>query len=123
MKITVYYEDTDIGGVVYHANYLKYCDRARTALFLDSNINIVIDDTHFLVKSIECDYKSSATLGDILDVKNSILDVKKASFTILQKIYKNNILIFEATLVLAYVKDGIPKKIPKDIINFLTLQR
>ena len=51
MKIRIYYEDTDAGGIVYHTNYLKYCERARSEYFFASNIDITSENAHFVVKN------------------------------------------------------------------------
>ena len=73
VKIRVYYEDTDAGGVVYHANYLKFCERARSELFFERGLSPAIDGGHFVVSQIEASFHSPAKLGDTLIVKNSII--------------------------------------------------
>ena len=89
-KIKVYYEDTDAGGVVYYANYLKYLERARTeALFKIGLSNLKIKDNFkalIIVKSCNIDYKKSAFLEDELNIKSYIPSLTKTSFVMSQTI-------------------------------------
>ena len=116
-KLKVYYEDTDSGGVVYYANYLKYLERARTeALFSIGYSNKKIKDqlnSLIIVKSCNIDYIKPAKLEDKLQIYSTIESFKKASFIILQNIKKNDDLIIKAKLKLVTVnKEGKPIKIP-----------
>ncbi|MBN2870625.1 MAG: YbgC/FadM family acyl-CoA thioesterase [Campylobacterales bacterium] len=124
MTIRVYYEDTDVGGVVYHSNYLNFCERARSHLFFDVGRSPILEGGHFVAKHIEADYLKSAKLGDLLEVKTSLVEMKKASFTLLQQVFRDAELLFEMTIVLVYIDfSGKMTKIPdeeKDL--FLSLQ-
>lgn len=83
MDIRIYYEDTDSGGVVYYANYLRYFERSRTELLRGVGINIAELMTRglfFVVTHAEIDYKFPAKYGDLISIKSSISWVKKASF-------------------------------------------
>lgn len=77
MKITVYYEDTDATGIVYHPNYLKYCDRARVEHFFQSGTPMQQKDAHLAIHSLSCKYLSPARLGDVLEVTSIITKLKK----------------------------------------------
>lgn len=80
--IRVYYEDTDAGGIVYHANYLKYFERARTEFLRKSNLSqsrLLGDNIGFVVKTMEIDFLKAATLDQELVVKTSISKVQRAS--------------------------------------------
>ncbi|MCR6591193.1 4-hydroxybenzoyl-CoA thioesterase [Campylobacter insulaenigrae] len=125
MKLRVYYEDTDAGGVVYHANYLKFCERARSEIFFQKNAAIFDKDTgHFLLTKAECNFLKPAKLGDILEVKTHILKLKKASVIIKQEIYKNTEKLFEANFTLAFVKAEKIALIDDDILKVLaTLEK
>ncbi|WP_279176465.1 YbgC/FadM family acyl-CoA thioesterase [Campylobacter insulaenigrae] len=125
MKLRVYYEDTDAGGVVYHANYLKFCERARSEIFFQKNAAIFDKDTgHFLLTKAECNFLKPAKLGDILEVKTHILKLKKASVIIKQEIYKNTEKLFEANFTLAFVKAEKIALIDDDILKvFATLEK
>jgi len=118
MKFRVYYDDTDAGGIVYHTNYLKFCERARSELFFQRGKSPEIDGGHFVVKHIEASFIKSAKLGDLLEIKNQIKSMKNASMSLIQSIYKDDTKIFEMTSVLVYVKDGKPAKLSEDIKKF-----
>lgn len=118
MQIRVYYEDTDVGGVVYYANYLKFCERARSELFFQKGLSPHQDNQFFVVKSIQADYISSAIFADTLDVSTSLVELKKASLVLKHIIInQNNKTIFEMTVKLAFLKDGKPSKIPEDYLD------
>ncbi len=119
MQVRVYYEDTDAGGVVYHSNYLNFCERARSEFFFNKGFSPIIDDAHFVVRKIDCDFLSPALFGDTLFVKTNILNMKNASLTLLQEITKENKVIFKATIMLVLVKNSKVQKINKDIKTFL----
>ena len=121
-KIKVYYEDTDAGGVVYYANYLKFLERARTeALNKISLSNLKIKEIYkalIIVKSCKIDYKKSAYLEDELAIKSYILSITKTSFVMNQTIIKNKIVIVDAKIHLVFVNEkGKPIKIPKLVVD------
>jgi len=123
-KVKIYYEDTDAGGVVYYANYLKYLERARSEAIYSlglTNTNLQKDhDTLIIVKSCNIEYKKPAKFEDELDIISSILSKTKTSFTMLQIIKKNEEIISEATVQLVTVnKEGKPIKIPEILNNLL----
>ena len=123
-KVKIYYEDTDAGGVVYYANYLKYLERARSEAIYSlglTNANLQKDhDTLIIVKSCNIEYKKPAKFEDELDIISSILSKTKTSFTMLQLIKKNEEIISEATVQLVTVnKEGKPIKIPEILNNLL----
>jgi len=103
MKIRVYYEDTDMGGVVYHSNYLNFCERARSELFFAKGASPIYEGGHFVVRHLEADFKKSARLGDLLEVTVELLDIKAATLVMRQGVYKEGELLFEMTLRLAYL--------------------
>ena len=121
-KLKVYYEDTDSGGVVYYANYLKYLERARTeSLFSIGFSNKKIQDQFnslIIVKSCSIEYKKSAFLEDELTVRSFVKSITKTSFFMNQIISKKDNVIVEAQVHLVFVnKDGKPIKIPDDIYS------
>ena len=119
-KVKVYYEDTDSGGVVYYANYLKFLERARTeALFSIGFSNKKIQDKFnslIIVKSCNIEYKKSAFLEDELKVRSFVKSITKTSFFMNQIITKDEKIIVEAQVHLVFInKNGKPIKIPEDI--------
>ena len=119
MKIRVYYEDTDAGGVVYHSNYLNFCERARSEFFFQKGMTPVIDGAHFVVRKMECDFRKSAKFADILEVTTQVIEIKRASFTVYHEIKKDNEVLFSAKVLLALAKNGRPLKITEDLQNLL----
>lgn len=95
MKVRVYYEDTDAGGVVYHANYLKFCERGRSEYFFSQGTSPQRGDNHFVIVSMEAKFKASAKLGDLLEVTLDVTKVSKASMTIHQKVLCQEKVLFE----------------------------
>ena len=84
MEIKVYYEDTDCGGVVYYANYLKYFERARTQYLEERGLSVaglMKEGTVFVVVHADVDYRSPARYGDWLVVETVVSDTTAASFT------------------------------------------
>lgn len=89
MIIRIFYEDTDCGGIVYHSNYIKYCERARSEMIFENSSKAPFSkDNQFVVKKLEADFIASATLGDLIEVRSNILKLKNASVEIEHKIYK-----------------------------------
>jgi len=120
--LKVYYEDTDSGGVVYYANYLKFLERARTeALFSIGYSNKKIRDLFgslIIVKSCNIEYKKSAYLEDELTVRSFVKSITKTSFFINQLISKNDEIIVDAKVHLVFVSlEGKPIKIPEEIYS------
>ena len=106
MKVRVYYEDTDCGGIVYHSQYLNFCERDRSERFFARGLMPGSDKSGFVVKKMECDFKGSAKLGDLLEVTSTLIECKGCSFWLRQAIYKENTLLFEAKVLLAYIDKG-----------------
>ena len=121
-NVKIYYEDTDSGGVVYYANYLKYLERARTEALLTiglSNLKIKDDfNSLIIVKSCNIEYKKSAHLEDNLTIKSFISSLSKTSFVMDQSIYRDDLLIVDAKIHLVFVNiNGKPSKIPEIVLN------
>ena len=124
-KLKVYYEDTDSGGVVYYANYLKYLERARTeALFTIGFSNKKVKDQFnslIIVKSCNIEYKISAHLEDELTVRSFVKSITKTSFFMNQVITKGEEIVLEAQVHLVFVNnEGKPVKIPGEIHSKFT---
>ena len=123
-KFKIYYEDTDSGGVVYYANYLKYLERARSEAIYSlglTNTKLQKDyGTLIIVKSCNIEYKKPARFEDELEIISSVLTKTKTSFTMKQIIKKDEETISEADVQLVTVnKEGKPVKIPKILEKFL----
>ena len=121
-KLKVYYEDTDSGGVVYYANYLKFLERARTEALYSigySNKKVKDDfDALIIVKACNIEYKKSAHLEDELNIRSFVKSITKTSFFMNQIITRDNDTIVEAQVHLVFInKDGKPLKIPDEIYS------
>ncbi len=119
MQIRVYYEDTDAAGIVYYANYLKFCERARSELFFSHGLLPQSDEGYFVVKHLEADYKGSAKLGDLLEVKSRLIEKRAASVVLEQTVALGNTILFQMKIKLAYLHNGRPARIPREIYSLL----
>ena len=120
--VKVYYEDTDAGGVVYYANYLKYLERARTEALSNiglSNTKIKNDfGALIIVKSCNIEYKKSAHLEDNLKIESFVASTSKTSFIMNQSIFKDEELIVVAKIHLVFINEILkPVKIPEKILS------
>ena len=121
-KLKVYYEDTDAGGVVYYANYLKFLERARTEALVTLGFNNkkIKDDfgALIIVKSCNIEYKISAYLEDELSVRSFVKSITKTSFFMNQFISRGEDLIVEAKVHLVFVNtEGKPIRIPETLFQ------
>ena len=123
--IRIYYEDTDAGGIVYHANYLKFCERARTEFLRELGIEqdaYLKHNIAFVVKSMDIDFKSAAKFNDELIVSTTVSRLKKVSVEFEQIIKnKNEQLVFSAKVQVACVNTTVmkPMAIPELILGVL----
>ena len=121
-NVKVYYEDTDAGGIVYYANFLKYLERARTEALSNiglSNTKIKNDfGTLIIVKSCNIEYKKSAHLEDNLQIKSYINSISKTSLIMNQSIFKDKDPIIEAQIHIVFINEkSKPVKIPEKILK------
>ena len=115
MKIRVYYEDTDAGGIVYHTNYIKYCERARSEIFFERGMKPTLGDNNgFVVRDINARFLATSALGDTLEVTTKILTLKRSSLTLLQEVWKEEVKIFSMEILLVYINEGKPCRIPEE---------
>jgi len=117
VKLRVFYEDTDICGVVYHADYLKFCERARSNIFFEKGLFPHNGDEFFVVKHIEANYIKSATFGDKLEVTTKLISKKVVSLVVYHEILRGEELLFKANVKLAFLKNSKPTKISKEVLK------
>jgi acyl-CoA thioester hydrolase len=122
MQVRVYFEDTDAGQIVYHANYLRFMERGRTNYLrlLGTNQRGLIEDTQneapgfaFVVRSMEIDFLKRAYLDDALDIITVPQEVKGASITLLQECRRGDDLLVTAHVRVAFISGGKAQRIPK----------
>jgi acyl-CoA thioester hydrolase len=118
VKIRVYYEDTDAGGIVYHANYLKYCERARSEEFFRRGMQPFGEErSGFVVRHIDADFTGMAHLGDLLEVQTAVLEEKRSSILLRQSIHRGDEEVFTMKVLLVYVVEGRPRRIPGELLE------
>ena len=121
-KVKVYYEDTDSGGVVYYANYLKFLERARSEALVTLGFNNKKIKEDFgsliVVKSCNIEFKKPAYLEDEINIRSFVKSTSKTSFFMSQFISRNDILIVEAKVHLVFINIyGKPMRIPKNLFE------
>lgn len=119
-ELRVFYEDTDMAGIVYYANYLRYIERARSDQIRNLGVDQkILKDEHnvvLVVRRIEADYLGAARLDDVLRVQTDLLDVTGARITYQQDIYKGDSRVFAAKVNVACMStSGRPTRLPADI--------
>ena len=121
MRIRVYYEDTDSGGVVYHSNYLNFMERARTEWLRNLGINQynlkLTDNMIFIVANLDIKYRKSALLDDELQINTKLENIKACSLLLQQEIYRDTELLTACSIKVACVDATKfnPLKIPSHI--------
>jgi acyl-CoA thioester hydrolase len=124
LNIKIYYEDTDAGGVVYYANYLRYMERARTEFLLDHGIDVA--DYHrkgylFAVVHVDIHYKRPAKLGDVMTITTEIEKMTNVTLSIQHRVLRDTELLVEAIVKLACIDpNGKPQKIPESIRKIIS---
>lgn len=125
LNARVYYEDTDAGGIVYYANYLKFCERARTEWLRGMNMSqsqMLEQHMGFVIKNIKGNYVSSAKLDDLLTITCIPTKIKHASLVIYQQVFnQNNELLFEFECSIAFLNMQLKKPMimPKEAIAYI----
>jgi len=118
--IRVYYEDTDMAGIVYHANYLRYIERARSdwvrGIGIDQNAMRSRDGVVFAVRRIEAEYHAPARFDDELELRSRVQSVTGARLVMAQAVYREGRCLFEAVVTLVCLgQAGQPVRLPANI--------
>lgn len=125
MEIRIYYEDTDCGGVVYYANYLKYFERARTRYLEERGLSVarlMKEGTVFVVVHAEVDYRSPARYGDTLVVETVVSETSPASFTfshVVKEKDSGRVIVEGSARLAATDGNGKVKRLDKAVIAAL----
>lgn len=123
--VRVYWEDTDAGGVVYYANYLKFMERARSEWLRARGFeqDVLRDETGvvFVVRRVEIDYRSPARFNDALDVTVHLREAGRASLVVRQELLRGDVCLAEAVVTLACVDatNFKPVKMPPTLLQAL----
>jgi len=117
--IRVYYEDTDLAGIVYYANYLRFIERARSEMVREAGIDQVEMKARglvFAVRRVEADYLSPAKYDDQIEVRTALDRVKGASFDMPQEVWRDDTLLFKARVSVVVLNTaGRATRLPADI--------
>jgi acyl-CoA thioester hydrolase len=116
--VRVYFEDTDLSGVVYHANYLRYMERARSDMLAHAGIDQRADmdggGGYWAVHDLAIKYMRPARLDDALVVRSRVKTVRAAACEIVQEVWCGEVQLTTGTVMAAYLgMDGRPKRQPK----------
>lgn len=117
----VYYEDTDAGGIMYHAKYISWCERARAEFLRDIGLqsSTIQQETGvlFVVRHLNADYHKPARMDDLLRTESSLKELKNSSFILNQSIFCQDSMLFSMTVTIVCVDGkGRPVRIP-DIVR------
>jgi len=115
--VRIYYEDTDAGGVVYHANFLRFFERARTDMLALCGIDIAAaqhaGEGAYVVASADLKYLRPARLGEALMIVSRLEQVRQAACVIQQRVIRDDQLVVEGLITVAFIgKDGRPRRQP-----------
>ena len=121
LDIRVYYEDTDHSGRVYHANYLKFCERGRSETLKCAGIfhtTLAADDLYFIVRHMDCDFLGAAAIDEIVSVETRLHEAGRAKFVLDQQVLRGSDVLFRAKVTLAMVNSqGRPQRIPAGLLQ------
>ncbi|MFC3847756.1 YbgC/FadM family acyl-CoA thioesterase [Helicobacter baculiformis] len=123
MRYRIYYEDTDCGGIIYHANYFKYCERARSEIFFANNLIPQDQHGYFVVKSLQAQFLAPGKLGDTLEVITKLKELKKISVILEQEVVKvapQNARLFSMQIKLGFISQDTHTPAPIST-SFITL--
>ncbi len=125
MEIRIYYEDTDAGGVVYYANYLRYFERGRTEYLRERGLSVselAERGCIFPVVRLEADYRAPARHDDLLRIETEVLEVGKTAFTVGQQAVRaiDGKVLVDAKVTLVCVNPQMkPRRLPEDLLQAL----
>jgi acyl-CoA thioester hydrolase len=125
LPIRIYYEDTDFSGMVYHANYARYCERGRSSFLADAGVPhrdlLKLDDPlAFTLQRIELDFFKPARIDDLLHVHTIYTEARGARLSARQRVYRESELLVEAVVRAACISlDGRPRRLPPLVMNAL----
>ena len=123
MEVRIYYEDTDCGGVVYYANYLKYFERARTHYLEERGLSVVgllKEGTQFLVVHAEVDYRSPARYGETLTIETTVTQIGRTSITfahVIRERTSRRVVVEGSAKLVTVDLQGKVKRLEKSLVD------
>lgn len=126
LPIRVYYEDTDMAGIVYYANYLRYIERARSDWVREIGIDqleMKADGVVFAVRRMEADYIAPAVFDDLLEVRTWATSIGPARMVMTQQVWRADTLLFEAVVTIVCIaSSGKPCRLPAKLRSIAVLR-
>ena len=123
-SLRINYEDTDFSGFVYHANYLKFCERARSDYLRVKGVDqkaMFAEGVAFVVRRMDCNFLALARFEDELNVETDFKEMAGARFELFQTILRNHTTLFTAAVTVALIDGkGRPKRITPELASLLT---
>lgn len=121
LPVRVYFEDTDFSGIVYYANYLKFCERGRSDFLRLMGVHhreLAAQNLAFAVRRVEADYLRPARIDDILEVRTRLDELRGARFVLEQSVRRGADILFQARVTAALLTlEGRPQRLPKDMLE------
>ena len=124
----MYYEDTDFGGVVYYANYLRYFERARTEYLRERGIEVAAYATTgllFMVSHAEVSYRSPARYNDVLDIETDVVDITRTTLTFghdIRRVGDERLIVEGAARLVCVDERGKPRRLPEEFLHQLNAE-
>jgi acyl-CoA thioester hydrolase len=116
LDVRIYYEDTDFSGTVYHANYLRFCERGRSDFLRLCGVHhhalMDLDGSGFVVRRMVCDFLRSARIDDVVTVETRLLAAKGARLDLHQRVLRGSEALFRADVTAALAAHGRPRRFP-----------
>ena len=123
-SLRIYYEDTDFSGFVYHANYLKFCERARSDYLRVKGVDqkaMFAEGAAFVVRRMDCNFLAPARFEDELSVETDFKEMVGARFELFQTIRREQTTLFTAAVTVVLIDSkGRPKRITPELASLLT---
>ncbi len=121
LDIRIYYEDTDHSGLVYHANYLKFCERGRSDMLRLAGIHhteLAEQGLGFVVRRMTCDFRAPARIDDVINVETRLKQARTARFVLGQQVLLQDKVLFAAEVMVALIDgNGRPQRMPASLMQ------
>jgi acyl-CoA thioester hydrolase len=120
LPVRIYYEDTDFSGAVYHANYLKFCERGRSDFLrlIGVHHREIMGQLGFVVRRMTCDFRAPARIDDLLEIETRFRSWAGARMELAQQVLREEDMLFAAEVTVALVDaEGKPKRLPSELVK------
>lgn len=126
IALRVYWEDTDAGGIVYHASYLRFMERGRTELLrsagIDQSALMQATGVSIAVRRMGIEFLAAARLDDVLEVRTQVHEIRGASIALRQGVFRDGTALVEADVLVACIREGRACRVPDAMKRALAMQ-